>query len=396
MKISIVKYFGLIILTAYVELISAQNVISEQAALDSTMKYSPLLKSAELQVKQSNYLRKSSFNLSNPEVIAESPTGEFYAVGILQSIEFPTVYIKQGQLLKQQSLLSEKGKALTVNEIKRLIRSVYLNTQYSWQLSKQLKYQDSLYNQIYLSAKRQFEVGVIDYLAKTFAESQYGEVHNQFVQAENTHKANVQQLKLYTGMSAELNVSPLIKLSALTVQADTSSVTQSPFVQYARQNQLVSQKQVSLERNRVLPGLVFGYLNQGAKETETYYRFRVGFTVPLWFWQYNGNIKAAKTGLQIAEQQTRVQQQQLTADLQTAISEYNSAQQAVAYYEASGLRQADDIINAAKRFFESGQTDYIAYIRNINDAYTIKRTYLETLRNYNQSIININYITGDL
>lgn len=390
------NYFVTMLLLFIATASVAQQILSEQAALDSTMKYSPLLKSAELQVKQSNYLRKSLFNLSNPEVIAESPTGEFYAVGILQSIEFPTVYIKQGQLLKQQSLLSEKGKALTVNEIKRLIRSVYLNTQYSWQLSKQLKYQDSLYNQIYLSAKRQFEAGVIDYLAKTFAESQYGEVHNQFVQAENTYKANVQQLKLYTGMSAELNVSPLIKLSALTVQADTSSVTQSPFVQYARQNQLVSQKQVSLARNRVLPALVFGYLNQGAKETETYYRFRVGFTVPLWFWQYSGNIKAAKTGLQIAEQQTLVQRQQLTADLQTAISEYNSTQQAVAYYEASGLRQADDIINAAKRFFESGQTDYIAYIRNINDAYTIKRTYLETLRNYNQSIININYITGDL
>jgi cobalt-zinc-cadmium efflux system outer membrane protein len=396
MKISIVKYFGLIILTTYVELISAQNVISEQATLDSAMKYSPLLKSAELQVKQSNYLRKTAFNLANPDVIAESPTGDFYAVGILQSMEFPTVYIKQGQLLKQQSLLSEKGMALTVNEMRRLIRSVYLNAQYSQQLVTQLKYQDSLYNQIQLSAKRQFEAGVIDYLAKTFAESQYGETHNQFVQAQNAYKANVQQLKLYTGMSAEFSVSQLIKLSALTVQADTSSVTQSPFVQYARQNQLVNQKQVSVERNRALPGLVFGYLNQGPKETETYYKFRVGFTVPLWFWQYSGNIKAAKTGLQIAEQQTRVQQQQLTAGLQNSMSEYTSAQQAVTYYETSGLRQADDIINAAKRFFESGQTDYIAYIRNINDAYTIKRTYLETLRNYNQSIININYITGDL
>jgi len=374
----------------------AQQILTEKAALDSAMQHSPLLKSAELQVKQSNYLRKTAFNLANPDVIAESPTGEFYAVGILQSIEFPTVYIRQGQLLKQQSLLSEKGKALTANEVKRLIRSVYLNAQYSQQLYEQLKYQDSLYNQIQISAKRQFDAGVIDYLAKTFAESQYGEIHNQFVQAENAYKATLQRLKLYTGISRESNVSTLVKFTALSVQADTSSVSQSPLVQYARQNQLVNQKQLSVERNRALPGLAFGYLNQGPKETETYFRFRVGFTVPLWFWQYSGNIKAAKAGLQIAEQQTRAQQQQLTADLQTSVSEYTSAQQAVSYYEATGLRQADDIINTAKRFFESGQTDYIAYIRNINEAYAIKRTYLETLRTYNQSIININYITGDL
>jgi outer membrane protein, heavy metal efflux system len=373
-----------------------QQLLTEQAALDSAMKHSPLLKSAELLVKQRSHLRKTAFNLANPDVIAESPTGDFYAVGILQSMEFPTVYFKQGQLLKQQSLLSEKGKALTVNEIKRLIRSVYLNAQYSQQLFTQLKYQDSLYNQIRLSAKRQFDAGVIDYLAKTFAESQYGEIHNQFVQAGNAYKATVQQLKLYTGISTESTVPPLMKFTTLSIQADTSSVTQSPFVQYARQNQLVNQKQLSVERNRALPGLVFGYLNQGPKETETNYRFRVGFTVPLWFWQYSGNIKAAKTGLQIAEQQTKVQQQQLTADLHTAVGEFTSAQQAISYYETNGLRQADDIINAARRFFESGQTDYIAYIRNINDAYAIKRTYLETLRNYNQSIININYITGAL
>ncbi len=396
MKISIVKYFALIFFTGYVEWISAQNVISEQAALDSAMKHSPLLKSAELQVRQSNYLRKTAFNLSNPDVIAESPTGEFYAVGILQSIEFPTVYFKQGQLLNQQSLLSEKGKALTIYEVKRLIRSVYLNAQYTQQLYEQLKYQDSLYNQIQISARRQFDAGVIDYLAKTFAESQYGEIHNQLVQAQNAFKANVQQLKLYTGISSVSSVSALVKFTLLNLSADTSVVTQSPLVQYARQNQVVNQKQLSLERNRALPGLVVGFLNQGPRETETYYRFRVGFTVPLWFWQYSGNIKAAKTRVQIAEQQTRAQQQQLTADLQTSMSEYTSAQQAVSYYEASGLKQAEDIISAAKRFFESGKIDYIAYIRNINDAYAVKRTYLETLRTYNQSIININYITGNL
>lgn len=396
MKTSIAKYLGLIAFTTSVTAMRAQTILTEQAALDSAMKHSPLLQSATLQVKQRNYLRKTAFDLANPEVIAESPTGDFYAVGILQSIEFPTVYFKQGQVLKQQSLLSEKGKALAVNEVTRLIRSVYLNAQYNQQLLTQLHYQDSLYNQIQRSAKRQFEAGVIDYLAKTFAEAQYGEVHNQFVQAQNTYTANLQQLKLYAGLLQESSVSPLVKLPALSVEADTASVGQSPFIQYARQNQVVNKKQWALERNRALPGLVVGYLNQGPKETETYYRFRVGFTVPLWFWQYSGNIKAAKTGLLISEQQLLAQQQQLAAELQTALSEYASAEQALSYYEIHGLRQADDIIHAGKRFFESGQTDYIAYIRNINDAYAIKRSYLETLRTYNQNIINIHFITGDL
>ncbi len=396
METRIVKYIGTILLAAVVDLAFAQLFITEQAALDSAIKFSPLLKSAELQVKQTGFLQKTAFNLPNPDVIAESPTGNFYAVGVLQSLEFPTTYVKRGQLLKEQSLLSEKGRVLTQNEIKKLIRTIYLNAQYSQQLFEQLKYQDSLYYQIQISAGRQFDAGVIDYLAKTFAASQYGEVHNQLVRAENTRAAYLQQLKLYAGIRSNVIVSALTRLLAIELQPDTSAITQSPLMNYARQSQLINRKQLAVERSRVLPGLVVGFLNQGPKETETYYRFRVGFTVPLWFWQYSGNIKAAKAGVQIAEQQTQIQKQQLTADLQMAVNEYISAQQALNYYEVNGLQQADDIINAGRRFFESGQIDYIAYIRNINDAYAIKRTYIDTIRAFNQSIININYITGDL
>jgi cobalt-zinc-cadmium efflux system outer membrane protein len=395
MKTSIAKYCIVILLTACGFKLNAQTILTEQAALDSAMKFSPLLKSADLQVSQSNYLRKTAFNLPNPEVMAESPTGTFYAVGVLQSMEFPTVYLKQGQVLKHQALLAQKGKTLTTTEIKRLIRSLYLNVQYNQQLRDQLNYQDSLYNQIQLSARRQFDAGVIDYMAKTFAESQYGEIHNQYLQSENVLNASWKQLKLYSGISEASEVTKLAKLSAAT-QVDTSTLGNSPRMEYARQSQLVSEKQLSLERNRVLPGLVVGYLNQGEKDSDTFYRFRVGFTVPLWFWQYNGNIKAAKAGSQIAEQQTLAQHQQLSSELHVAVSEYTSAQQALVYYEKDGLRQADDLINAARRFFENGQTDNISFIRTINDAYAIKRNFLETLRNYNQSIININYLTGDL
>ncbi|MBA4146250.1 MAG: hypothetical protein C0523_10830, partial [Cytophaga sp.] len=59
-----------------------------------------------------------------------------------------------------------------------------------------------------------------------------------------------------------------------------------------------------------------------------------------------------------------------------------------------GLKQTDEIITTAKRFFESGQTDYINYLRNTNDAYLIKIRYLAALQNYNQAIINLYYLTG--
>ncbi len=118
----------------------SQQFITEQAVLDSAMKYSPALKSAELQIVQNKYLQKTAFNISNLDVIAESPTGTFYPIGALQTLDFPTVYFKQSQLQKQVTVLSEKEKVITQQDVKRLIHQLYISLQYAWALQSQLKF----------------------------------------------------------------------------------------------------------------------------------------------------------------------------------------------------------------------------------------------------------------
>jgi outer membrane protein, heavy metal efflux system len=375
----------------------AQRLITEKEIIDLAIKNSGALQASDLQVAQNKYLQKTGFNIPNPEVIAESPTGEFYAVGVLQSMEFPSVYVKQNQLRKQMTRLSEKQKNLTRQEVSSLIQSLYLNLQFAEALQEQLKVQDSLYSQIARSAERQFDAGTIDHLAKTFAQTQAGEIHNQFVQSRLEYEAIRNQLKMYTGIDDDFTTTELVRSSLdEDVRMDSGAVSSNPSIQYYQQLTNVNKQSLSVERNKALPGLVFGYLNQGSKETDTYYRFRVGFTVPLWFWQYSGNIKAAKAGVQLAEQNEKAQRQALASDMYQAWGDTQKYGESLNYYENTGLKQADDIINTARRFFESGQIDYVGYLRNINEAYLLKARYLETLRNYNQSIITINYLTGKL
>jgi outer membrane protein, heavy metal efflux system len=98
----------------------------------------------------------------------------------------------------------------------------------------------------------------------------------------------------------------------------------------------------------------------------------------------------------IAEQQAKAQQQFITTEMELAVGNIQKYDESLKYYESVGLKRTEDIISTAKRFFESGQTDYINYLRNTNEAYLIKSRYLETLRNYNLSIITFNYLTGKL
>jgi cobalt-zinc-cadmium efflux system outer membrane protein len=380
---------------------NAQRILLEAEAIDAALKNSAAMQVSDLQIMESKYLQKSAFNIPNVDIVAESPTGTFFPVGVLQTLDFPTVYFKQNQLQKQQTILSEKGKAITQQDVKRLIRQLYLTLQFAKALKDQLQVQDSLYREVSESAKRQFDAGQIDYLAKTFAESQYGEVHNQFIQVQTDYGVTLRQLQTYTGLKESFTALPIARIELSPTDASVYGLPSDLYLEnlsykYSLQLKEVSLKALSVQRNKALPGLVLGYLNQGPRETETFYKFRVGIKAPIWFWQYSGNINAARTGVAIAEKQAKAQQQFLTTEMELAVGNIQKYNESLKYYETSGLKQTDDIINTAKRFFESGQTDYINYLRNTNEAYLIKSRYLETLRNYNLSIITINYLTGKL
>lgn len=382
--------------------VSGQNILTLEEAVSLGVKNSAAYKASALLVEQSTSLQKTAFNLPNPDLIAESPTGDFYAIGILQPLEFPTVYFNQGKVLKQSTLASMKQKTLTETEVRRLIKSLYLNLQFTQAFSEQLKVQDSLYESISKSAVRQFDAGVIDNLAKTFALSQYGEIHNQFIQAQTDNNVALNQLKSYTGISENITATPYERFipSADVLQllpqkaTDSAYIYSSPSIQYLRELKGVSKKSLSLQKSRAMPGLVVGFLNQGPRETATTYKFRVGVRLPLWFWQYRGNISAAKAEVRISDQNIAAGKQQLSANMQQAVGDYTKFVRSVDYYENTGIQRANDVINTALRFFQSGQTDYINYLRSTNDAYAIKLRYLETLRSYNQSIINLYYLTG--
>lgn len=375
-----------------------QTPLTEQQAVDLALKQSHLLNAATLQVKQQKQLQGASFNLANPDITLESPTGEFMTVGVLQSFEFPTVYLKQGQLARQQTLLAEKGKMLTEAEVKQQIKTVYLNLQFTNQTLQQLEKQDSIYSGIAVAADRQFSAGQIDFIAKTFAATQYGEVHNQLLQAKADAILALRQLQLYTGVKDSITTSPFVKNSSFLLSTgvitDSATLASTPYIQYYLQTQSVAKKSLQLERNKALPGFSFGYMNQGLKNTEIPLRLRAGINIPIWFWQYSAAIKAAKTNLQITQQNTLAQQQSLNSRLQQSKSDAIKFQSSLTYYESIGVQQANDLITASSRMFAAGQIDYIAYLRTLSDAYNIQIKYLETLHAFNQSIININYLNG--
>jgi outer membrane protein, heavy metal efflux system len=394
------RYRIIVFLTGFISFsASAQQVLTEDEAVSKALANNKNIQAASLQVKQQQQLLKSAINLPNPEFFWESPTGNFYTGSITQSFEFPTVYSNQYRLQKQQIGVAQKEKQLTEAELKYRVKVLYLEIQYADSLASQLYKQDTLYEKIKLSAIRQFRAGQIDYLQQTFAETQYGEIHNQYQQSLVRASSLKAQLQWFTGIKDTISVEPLaISLSQvqLSLAPDSTALFANPALQILQQQENVAKQNIALQKSKALPGLAFGYFNQGERDTKWLNRFRVGVTIPLWFGQYKSNINAAKTEQQVIQSKQQGLQQDLSAQTINTSSEMRTNWQSVQYYQQTGLRKAQEVITTSQRFFVSGEIDYISLLRNSNDAYTVYQKYLEAVRNYNLSVINHKYLMGQL
>jgi outer membrane protein TolC len=374
----------------------AQKPLSEQEVTEAALKNSAALRVSGLVIRQNNELLKSAKNIKNPDIIMESPTGLFYTIGVTQTMEYATVYKKQSLLQKQQIILSEKEKGVTENDIKFRVKSQYLILQYSESLVKLFRTEDSLYQQINQNSARQFEAGQIDYLGKSFAESQFGEVRNKFNQSQADVQTNIRQLQQLMGITDNITTTSLQKdMTVSTVNVEENNFADNPSISVFKQSEIINKSLIELEKAKALPGLILGYFNQGLRDTPAHLKFRIGLSVPLWQGQYKSRIKAAQTGFEIAQERTNAQKQAISVDLQQALGDNQKYRQALDYYETKGLKQSEEIITTASRLFKAGQNDYVSFLRTLNDAYTIRQRYVETLRNYNQTQLNINYLLGN-
>ncbi|MEP6794831.1 MAG: TolC family protein [Saprospiraceae bacterium] len=380
-------------------LANAQIIISLDSVEMLALHQHPRMQLAQQNIEDQRALKKGSFNLENPDVWLESPSSTYFTPGISQRIASPFSYVQQSRLGNQNVLLAQKGLSMSKAEVLRQARMVYLNLQYAETKVKQLAYQDSLFNNLYSAALRRYNAGDAGLLEKVTAETEYKEIHNSLLQAQSDFQNAQIQVQLITGMDTNiiLSLEDFQKNDARGYYrniSDSTSKADNPLLQYYLQNIQVNKQSLRLEKSKVFPGISLGYLNQGAKNSEVIYRFQVGLSVPIWFWTYHAQIKSAELKYQMARTQYSLASLELNSEYQQALTDFNKYSASLGYYESTALALAESIINTATKSFGAGQISYIVFTQSLNQAFEIKQNYYEALKNYNQSIIQLNYLNG--
>jgi len=371
---------------------SAWAQTTPDSAVQAAFQNHPSVRAATFDVQARKYGEKTALNLPNPEVNVESPTGEFYTIGVLQSFEFPTVYTRQKRVAKAETALAQAGQRVSENDLRYTVRALYLEAQVAEYQARQWAERDSLYQQIAATAARQFAGGEIDFLQKTLAENEAGNVRQERIAAGQTAVVARQQLAMFTGLADLGNLLPLgPDSSGLILQPIPQS---NPAVVYGQQAVQVAEQQISLAKSRVLPNFSLGYLNQGLQSTPIDYRFRASVGIPLWFGQYRAGRQAAESGAKAAQSRAEAQTQAVVLELQRVRTAAAVALERVRYAEDEALPRSRSLRTTAVRMREAGEVDYITFLRTLDEAFAIERDYVEQIRTLNNTHIQLLYLTG--
>lgn len=375
----------------------AQTTITLDSLIAASIRNHPAMLQSKAEVLEQQQLKKNSFNLPNPEFGIETPTYDF-GWSISQNIEFPLVYVSQAKLGNQNILLSKRQLELTKSELTSLVRNIYVELQFALSKQKELKLQDSLYHTLSDANDARYKAGEIGLLEKINANNSYQNKHNEWLQSQIDLENAKQQLLLISGLKIASPVpsDSIMKLTIpLNIIVDTSYAAGSPLIEYAKQSSEVSRQNWKVEKTKLLPGFFGTYFNDtGKHEQITPSRFDLGITLPLWFWSYSGKIKAAKYQWQAANYGLAKTRLNVSSQWKQAITDFNKSNASLQYFETSALPQSKTIIDAASRSYKAGEIGYVELLQNLNTAFVTRLNYFSALKDYNNSIIQIQRIIG--
>lgn len=375
------------------------QTLTLQQALDAALQHHPAAKSATLKAQQQQQLLPAAAALADPVLTAESPTGNFYTLGVTQSFSMPGVYRREKALQQAHIGQAESAVAVAQQEIKFQTALAYSDWQYQSALVMQLETQDSLLLKLASAAERQFQEGQTDAIAAQFARLQAASLHARLRETRQEVEMAKNRLEVWTGITGNISPEPIDPQAFLQIRpavTDAAPWQNNPTLQTLDQAVRVAEQTVEVTKSRGLPELTLGYINQGERNSPVGNRFNVGISIPLWRKQYNAGAAAARTGVEIARQEIAAQALALDAAYRQAYGLLEKKRQALEEYERNVMPAARAVSDASRRLFEGGLTDLVSYLRNRKDALEAELAYWELAREAQVAGINLQYLIGRL
>ncbi|RXG19141.1 cobalt-zinc-cadmium resistance protein CzcA [Leeuwenhoekiella aestuarii] len=309
--------------------------------------------------------------------------------GVSQSFAFPTVYFAQAKANKASYTVAATRAELVKLELERSLANAYYTLQYVNEKLQLYDGLDSIYQNFAYAAKRRFELGESNYLEKISAQAKQKEIETQRKQiGEEFQAAQIHLKQLVQVDTLWVRPGPIQRLLPTSTQ-ENSAVAKAFYDSKID----LAEAQQKLSSQQLLPDLTVNYFqgsNDGLDKNLIGYQF--GVKIPLFFSGASSRIKTAKIEARAVSQEAANYKIQLQARITGLQSDLNKYAESLRYYDTEGKALADELEKTAVSSYKNGEVNFFEYIQILQQAYNIKLAYLESLHQYNQTVIQLNYM----
>ncbi|WP_027067641.1 CusA/CzcA family heavy metal efflux RND transporter [Maribacter sp. Hel_I_7] len=366
--------------------------------LSSAIENNMGLKAGKLKVEESQSMINSAFNFNKTHVYYEYDENNLAindvplkVFGVQQDFRFPTEYFSQKRVNKVRNNLVQTEFDIQSKAIERDVTIGYYEYQIAREKVRVYKRLDSLYANFSSVAARKFELGETNYLEKITAASKQRKInldYQQAIQQVSIAHANllrIIQVEDSLELSEEMNLK--IDLKAITVES-------TPEIAYYETNMQLMAAESNFEKQQLLPDISVAYFQGSNSElNDNLIGYQLGLKIPLLFSGQAARIKASKIAKERAVTESIDYKIQIKSKQEILLKKIVQIQNSLNYYENEGTELSDEILKTAQISFKNGEIDFYQCIQSLESAYDIKLGYLDKLKEYNETVININFLT---
>jgi heavy metal efflux system protein len=379
----------------------AQQRITANAAIDTALKNNQQYSINQSEINRAGYTIKTANDIPKTGVFAEnedlrpSDSKGILKIGVSQSIAWPGLYKARKEYFSQQLKYYQLNTPALNAAIKKDVRTVYYQLWYLQDKLALFQRLDSIYTSLYKAAELRFKTGEAAGLDKIAADAKMKELQAMLQQNKKEMIVQQQQFMMLLNINDWLlPVSQSLEKLHLSITATDSL---HPLLALQQQNINMPSSSIAVQKNMNKPefsGRVFTQRLWGAKDPYT------GFSVTAAFPLFGGNayrnkIKVANAEVEVQQKQLAYQTQQVNTQRETALTEIEKSLVMLQFYEATGLKQADEIIKAATLSYNAGEISFAELSQFLTQAIDTRKNYLEVLNQYNQSVIRFNYYNNN-
>jgi heavy metal efflux system protein len=318
-----------------------------------------------------------------------------YPIGVFggeQRFDFPTVYFAQKKANISTFNMAVNQLERKQRELTRKVSQAYYMLVYQENRQQLYEKVDSIYKRFTDASETSYTHGAISYLELLNARSSHQAVllYQSQVQYDiDRAYAHLSTLMQYDSTFGIANQ----ELAVLVIQED--SAVADPGFNYLQNAALKQHAELKVEKNLLLPEFTLGYFNgsNSYAGSENYQGFEVGVGLPLFFGEQRARVKAKQFAMEAtANMQTHYlrKYENRISELKNGLAKYKEA---IYYYDNSGKQLAAELLRSSEKAYAAGEIDFFRLAQSVDRAIEIHLNYLENLNNYNQLVLEINYVT---